>query len=104
MRTPERIEKDALEDFLNTLPRCYEFNPVQIGYGKRTVDKLACINGRFWGIECKKKYHTGPLPPRQRRILDDIEAAGGMTAWGSAEKCIGEIKAWLSTTTKRTTS
>jgi len=32
----------------------YYFMPVQTGFGKRTVDILACYKGRFIAIECKR--------------------------------------------------
>lgn len=100
MRTPERIEKDKIRHYLDSRA-AYYFMPVQTGYGRRTVDILACIRGRFWAIEVKRD--NSQIPVRQRQILEEIEQAGGMTTWGDAERVIRDIEKWFSTTIARTT-
>ena len=77
MRTPEAIVKKALDAKLKSMG-AYNFSPVQSGRGKRTVDRLVCVGGYFWGIEAKA---AGEKPTAlQRKILDDIKAAGGVAA------------------------
>lgn len=76
MMTPEGRVKAKLKKILGG---AYQFWPVQTGYGAATVDVLACIVGRFWGIECKA---PGKKPtPRQLTTMKQIRAAGGRTFW-----------------------
>jgi hypothetical protein len=64
------------------------------GYGKSGVpDIVACIEGRFWGIEVKREGKAATV--LQRRRMDEIEAAGGLAVCGTQEVVIGRIKAWL---------
>jgi hypothetical protein len=103
MRTPEKVEKDKIRAYLKTLG-CYAFAPVQQGFGEMTVDLLCCIRGTFWAIEVKRDNETRPTA-RQFRALGQVRQAGGMAAWGNAERVLGEIRQWLNfTTTRRTTS
>lgn len=74
-RTPEGAVKQAIKDWLKT-QGAYLFSPVQTGYGAATLDFLVCINGRFIGIETKRPGIKDPSP-RQRLVMDAIEAAGG---------------------------
>lgn len=93
MRTPESFEKDEIKKYLKTLG-CFSFSPYMAGMGKSGVpDIVACIEGRFWGIEVKRE---GKEPTAiQRRRMDEIEAAGGLAVAGTATIVIGTIKAWL---------
>lgn len=94
MRTPEAIEKDLIKDYLKGLgPRtCYWFMPVQTGWGRQTVDILACIHGTFWAIEVKQ---DGKAPTaRQTAVLSQVRAAGGMTTWGTAVQIVAAIEQW----------
>ncbi len=76
--TPEGRVKREIKEWLkgSTYPPVYFFMPVQTGYGAATIDILACIYGRFIGIETKRKGLTEPTA-RQRIVMDQIEAAGG---------------------------
>jgi hypothetical protein len=75
--TPEGKVKKALDAELKRMG-AYNFAPVQKGFGQRTIDRLACVGGRFWGIECK----AGSEQPTalQRECLRQIKAAGGCAA------------------------
>jgi hypothetical protein len=75
--TPEHAVKKALDAELERMG-AYNFAPVQKGFGRRTIDRLACIDGKFWGIECK----AGDEQPTalQRECLRQIKAAGGYAA------------------------
>ena len=70
---------DAGIDALNSAFNC--------GYatGQRSV-------GAFWGIEVKREGF-GPTALQEAR-MEEVKKAGGMTAWGTAEKVIREIEAW----------
>ena len=92
MKTPESYEKDEIKKYLNTLG-CFFFSPYMAGFGKSGVpDICACIDGRFWGIEVKREG-KGPTVLQQRR-MEEIEAAGGFVACGTAEVVIREIELW----------
>lgn len=93
MKTPESFEKDEIKKYLTTLG-CFWFSPATAGYGKSGVpDIIACIEGRFWGIEVKRPGKAATV--LQARLGQEIEQAGGLWVCGTAEVVIGRIKAWL---------
>jgi hypothetical protein len=65
--------------------KIYYFCPVQTGYGKRTVDILCCIDGKFVAIEVKRP--DMPIKPKmfQKDVLEEVRASGGIgivaTCW-----------------------
>lgn len=74
-RTPEGKVKDAVVKILKKLG-AYYFYPVTGGFGRSGVpDVIACLNGRFVGIECK----AGSNKPTALQLaeLQKIETAGG---------------------------
>ena len=79
MRTPEGQVKHELRKFLDAMG-IYYFMPVQTGYGKSTLDFLCCVRGRFVGIETKAEGKE--TTARQRRVMKEIEDAGGLVVWG----------------------
>lgn len=93
MKTPEGYEKDEIKRYLATLG-CFSFSPYMAGMGKSGVpDIIACIEGRFWGIEVKR---LGKEPTvLQARRIQEIEDAGGLAVAGTAEVVIGRIEQWL---------
>lgn len=94
MKTPESIEKDAIKDYLRSIGAYFVITTL-VGYGKSgNSDILACIDGRFWSIEVKRE---GKEPTEiQAARVNEVQAAGGMATWGTAEKVIGEIEQWRS--------
>jgi Holliday junction resolvase len=76
MTTPEKKVKDKVKAFLKE-QGAYFFMPATGGYGKSGVpDLVACIKGRFIGIECKA---NGNKPTAlQLKNLVDIATAGGV--------------------------
>lgn len=79
MTTPEGKLKEKVDKFFKHLNHCYSFSPVQMGMGRRTVDRLVCIDGKFVGIELKA---PGEKPTKlQEHCLRDIEHAGGIAFW-----------------------
>ena len=73
--TPEGKVKAKVKRLLQKYG-CYQFWPVQTGYGAPTLDCLGCHNGFFFGIETKA---PGKRPtPRQRLTIEDMEAAEGV--------------------------
>ena len=98
MATPEGKVKDKVKRLLKKYD-CYQFWPVQSGYGAPTLDCLGCCNGFFFGIETKApgKHPT----PRQRLTMEDMESAHGKV-FVIGEKLVdgiysglGELEAWL---------
>ena len=75
--TPERRVKNQVRKLLDKLGAYYSM-PVTSGYGNSVApDFLACIKGRFVGIECKA---NGNKPtPLQEKNLRDIELSGGIS-------------------------
>jgi Holliday junction resolvase len=75
--TPERKVKNQVRKLLDKLGAYYSM-PVTSGYGNSGApDFLACIKGRFVGIECKA---NGNKPtPLQEKNLRDIELSGGIS-------------------------
>lgn len=73
--TPERKVKRKVTAMLDEIG-AYWFYPVTSGYGSSGVpDIIACINGRFIGIECKA---NGGVPTAlQERNLNKIRDSGG---------------------------
>ena len=75
-KTPEGIVKDACKALLKARG-IYAFWPVQTGYGRRTLDCLACYRGHFLGIEVKRGDRPAVPEPRQQTIIEEIVASGG---------------------------
>lgn len=77
--TPEGKVKAAVKKYLNTLPGCWHYSPMQNGMGITGLpDIVAVINGRFVGIECKAPGKEKNTTANQDRVLDAIRRAGGV--------------------------
>lgn len=76
MPTPESKVKKKVREILDKREPNYFFMPSMNGYGSSGVpDFIACIDGRFIGIECKA---DGNQPTRlQLKNLQQIVDAGG---------------------------
>jgi Holliday junction resolvase len=74
--TPEsKVKKQVVE----VLKRegVYYFYPVTGGFGRSGVpDIIRCLNGRFFGIECKAGMNKPT--PLQEKNLNSIKAMGGI--------------------------
>ena len=93
--TPEGYEKEKLKEYLKTLG-AYEFWPVQTGYGRRTIDLLACVRGHFVGVEVKKEgYVPSDFTAAQILVMKQIREAGGVTFSGDGDEIIGWMQRWL---------
>lgn len=79
MATPEGKVKAKIKAYLKTVPDCWFYMPVQNGMGVVGIpDIVACIQGRFVGIETKAPGREGNVTANQRANLDAIVAAGGI--------------------------
>jgi hypothetical protein len=89
MTTPEGKIKTRVKNILATLNAYYAM-PMGTGYGNAGVpDFLVCINGRFFGIECK----AGDNRPTALQLhnLMQIRKAGGIGLVVNEDN-IGELK------------
>lgn len=92
MTTPEKKVKDKVKKLL-TEYGAYYFMPATGGYGKSGVpDLVACIKGRFVGIECKA--NGGKPTALQEKNLMDIIGKGGISILVD-ETGIGSLKVLL---------
>ena len=74
--TPEKKVKDAVKKILNT-HGAYYFSPVTGGFGTSGVpDIIACIKGKFIGIETKAG--KGKPTALQEKNLINIMKTGGI--------------------------
>lgn len=90
MKTPEKIEKDEVKKYLDSIGVFY-FSAFMAGYGRRGIpDIIACFYSLFVGIEVKAE---GKEPtPWQYRCMENIREAGGIAIWGTAETIIEELE------------
>ena len=74
--TPESKVKERVKKILIKYPNAYRMTPTTGGYGSSGApDIVACIDGKFIGIECKA---NGNKPTAlQMKNLTGIAAAGG---------------------------
>ena len=75
--TPEGKVKLRVKLLLTSI-NAYYFLPATHGYGSSGIpDIVACINGRFVGIECKAG--KGKTTALQEKNLNAISQAGGLS-------------------------
>lgn len=92
MSTPEKRVKDKVKAMLKE-KGAYFFMPATAGFGKSGVpDIVACLDGKFWGIECKAQ----PNKPTALQIknLEQIHETGGV-AIAVDETGLGALKMML---------
>lgn len=94
--TPEKRVKDKVVGILKA-EGAYYFFPATHGYGRSGVpDIVACVNGRFLGIECK----AGKNKPTalQVREIENIRHAGGVAVvvneenWDMLTELVRKVK------------
>lgn len=93
MRSPEGHEKADIRAFLKQ-NNIWFFNPATGGFGSSGIpDICGCYRSTFFAVEVKRE---GKQPTAlQWKRMEDIEQAGGKTFWGTADRVIAEMKAWL---------
>lgn len=90
--TPEGKIKEKVKKLL-VEHGAYFFMPVQTGYGKRTLDFLCCIKGRFVAIETKR---PGGIPTKLQDIIaSEISDAGGVTFVIDSDLMLEALDRWL---------
>jgi len=96
--TPEGRVKNRLKAMLKKLNVWY-YMPQAGPFGRAGIpDKIACIGGKFVGIECKADKTKKPTP-LQIKAMKEIEMAGGKCFLVYDDTTIEEvrdyIKEWL---------
>jgi hypothetical protein len=90
--TPEGRVKASIKKLLQKRGAWY-YMPIQNGMGVTGIpDFIACIDGRFVGIECKAPGKESNVTPNQQRQLDSIQAAQGYSVVVSD---VGQLECWL---------
>jgi hypothetical protein len=91
--TPEGRVKNKVNKVLSKYPNVYKFMPVQTGFGRKTLDYLVCINGRFLAIETKA---PGKKPTAlQEQCIKELEAAGAVVFIIDDVSAVGPLEEWL---------
>lgn len=76
MATPESKVKKQVKKILDDVG-AYHFSPMMDGYGRSGVpDIIACVKGKFVGIECKAGKNEPTL--LQKHNMKLINQAGGL--------------------------
>lgn len=78
MATPESKIKAKLDRMLKSLGRdVWYFSPQAGPYGRAGIpDRIVCVNGFFFGIECKADAKARPTE-LQIKCMNEIADAGG---------------------------
>lgn len=93
MRSEESYEKAEIDKYLKKL-NCWFFSPLMGGFGDAGVpDRVGVYDGHFFAVEVKRP-NKKPTPLQERR-MNAIEIHGGKTFWGTADKVIPEMEAWV---------
>ncbi len=71
----ERDVKKSLREYLTKIG-AYQYWPVPMGYGAKTVDCLFCYKGVFYAVECKRP-EINKATPAQAQVLFEVGEAGG---------------------------
>jgi len=95
MTTPENLVKAKTRQVLAEYDGLYTHWPVPAGFGKRTIDCLACYRGRFFGIETKAPGKKPTL--NQVKTIRDIELAMGrvFVIDDVRSPVLDELREWL---------
>jgi hypothetical protein len=74
--TPESKVKDRVKKILLKYPKSYYLMPMTGGYGSSGApDIVACIDGKFIGVECKAKGNK-PTALQMKNLTSIVESGG----------------------------
>ena len=92
--TPEGKIKRELDKVLKQ-EGVWFFNPQAGPFGRAGIpDKIACIGGKFVGIECKADKTKKPTP-LQIKAMKEIEMAGGKCFLVYDDTTIEEVRDYI---------
>lgn len=75
----KRLESDLQADVLAYLQKHKIWHyRTQMGQQSGLPDIIACVLGEFVGIELKREDGTGAATKQQSKVLEDINASGGV--------------------------
>ena len=80
----EHSVKAALGKYLKEIG-AYQYWPVPMGYGAKTVDCFFCYRGLFFAVECKRSSVSEPTAS-QAEMLRQVAAADGGTCVGKRSR------------------
>ena len=91
----ERSIKKRIRIILNKYRshNLYVYMPVPGGYGESTLDYLGFLYGHGFAIEAKKP--GGKPTPRQKGIIERIEASGAVVFVVSDDEGLNALDDWL---------
>lgn len=95
MKTPEGKVKDKVKALLKQYG-AYQFWPVQMGYGARTLDCLACHYGRFLVVETKAEGKD--LTPFQKNTRAQMQKSSAAVLRVSNDIELEILEDWLKQT------
>jgi hypothetical protein len=93
--TPEGKVKKGVRDLLARYQNLYQFWPVQMGYGRTSLDVIGSYKGRFFAVEVKV---AGQKPTaRQLQTIAEMRASGAdvFVVTGEGALPLSALKAWL---------
>jgi hypothetical protein len=73
----EAAVKKKLRAYLKEIG-AYQYWPVPMGLGARTIDVLICHKGKFYGIETKRSDIDKPTKMQECTMREIAEAGGGV--------------------------
>jgi hypothetical protein len=93
-QTPEGRVKDAVKALLKRY-KCYQFWPVQTGYGASTLDCIGAVRGQAFAVETKAG--KAKLTARQEVTRDEMTEPGAdMKVFVVRDKdTLATLKGWL---------
>jgi hypothetical protein len=96
MKSPESYEKVDICKYLDAAGAViWHFRPTMAGFGPSGVPDIVGVH-RYRGFFSVEVKRPAKLPtPIQNRRMAMIDAAGGKTFWGTADKVIREFEAWI---------
>ncbi|MBO0475084.1 VRR-NUC domain-containing protein [Enterococcus ureasiticus] len=92
MAGPEKKVEDKIKKYLDSLGAYYLKVHGSMYQPSGTPDILACINGRFIGIEVKRADGKGRGSALQKSKIKKIQDAGGVAFFA---KSVDEVSAML---------
>lgn len=73
----EAAVKTKLRTYLRDIG-AYQYWPVKMAMGARSIDVLVCWRGRFYGIETKRSGIDTPTKMQECTMREIAEAGGGV--------------------------
>ena len=90
--TPEGRVKNDIKKYLKTVEDCWFFMPIGGPYSAHGIpDIIGCVGGEFFAIECKAPGKAGSTTANQERVIEEINASGGVVFVATDAKQVREV-------------